>query len=307
MKFYSIETIASILDYDGFIPFLKKAFQTSIETPNRLHYELPKGTALMMPAWNNHYLGIKIVTVHSQNATLKLPSIHANYVLQSAETGEPFGIFEGKTLTSKRTAAASALASSFLSRKDSSKLLMVGNGALAPELIRAHATVRPIEEVKIWGRNPQKVQHFIDSHDWKSLEVSFANDLNAAVTWADIVSCATLSETPLILGKYLKAGQHIDLVGSYQAHTREADDAVMAQASIFVDTFLAMQESGDLVIPLKNGIITEKNILSDLKTLSEQNNFRRENDNEITLFKSVGLALEDLAAAIYIIQNTINQ
>lgn len=300
MQFYSAEDMERALDYNGFIPFLKQTFQSKVEVPNRLHYDLEDSTALIMPAWNVDYFGVKIVTVHPQNTQKNLPSIHGDYLLKSMQTGETIGMLDGQKLTTKRTAAASALASSLLSRRDSSKLLMIGNGALAPELIQAHATIRPIKTVKIWGRNPQKVRRLIESKDWKGLEVSIANDLNKTIEWADIISCATLSEKPLIQGKYLKAGQHIDLVGSYKPNMREADDEVILKSNIFVDTFLGTKESGDLAIPIQKGILNVSEIQADLIQLSKNDIFTRNSNAEITLFKSVGLALEDLAAAIYI-------
>jgi len=300
MKLYTASEIENALTYRTFIPFLKMAFQSNIEVPNRLHYDIEKATALIMPAWNLEYFGLKIVTVHPENSKYDLPSIHADYLLKSAKTGENIAILEGKTLTSKRTAAASALAASYLARANSSKLLMIGNGALAPELIMAHASVRPISEVLIWGRNISKVNQLIASRDWQNLEVKAVQNLNEAIQWADIISCATLSETPLIHGEYIKAGQHIDLVGSYKPDMREADDLVISKSRIFVDSLHAVKESGDLAIPVANGILKSSDIQADLFELSKNDSFARQTDSEITVFKSVGLALEDLAAAIFI-------
>lgn len=303
MKQFSTEQINSFLEYSIFIPFLKACFQSAaITVPDRTHHELPHGTLLMMPAWNEQFLGIKLATVHPEN--VNRPSIHATYILQSAKTGEPLAVFEGKALTIKRTAAASALAASFLAPENATKMLMIGNGALAPELIKAHATVRPIREVLIWGRNPGHVEQLIQSTHWDNLQVQKAENLQDAMKWADIISCATLSKTPLVQGGWLKPGQHIDLVGSYKPDMREADDAVMQRAAIFVDTPLAMKESGDLALPLKNGIISHQDIQADLKALCIGNQSGRKNKSEITVFKSVGLALEDLAAAAFIFQKT---
>lgn len=304
MKQFSAEQINAILEYSAFIPFLKDCFQSAIAVPDRTHHELPHGTLLMMPAWNEQFLGIKLATVHPENQALDLPSIHATYFLQSAKTGEPLALLEGKALTIKRTAAASALAASFLAPQNATKLLMIGNGALAPELIKAHATMRPIREVRIWGRNSGHVEQLIRSIHWNNLQVQSTENLQDAVQWADVISCATLSKTPLVHGAWLKPGQHIDLVGSYKPDMREADDEVIRKSSIFVDTPLAMKESGDLALPLKNGIITPQNIQADLKSLCANNQLVRKIKSEITVFKSVGLALEDLAAAAFIFQKT---
>ena len=171
MRYFDAKTINSNLDYHLFISFLKEQFSKEIEVPNRGHHNFGVNTLLIMPAWNKEFLGTKLATVHPNNKTLNLPAIHATYFLQSAITGEAIATFEGKSLTNKRTAAASALASSLLSRKDSKRLLMIGNGTLAPELIRAHSAVRPIEEVYIWGRNPKNVDALIAQNDWKDLKV----------------------------------------------------------------------------------------------------------------------------------------
>lgn len=302
MKSFTAEQIQALLDYRRFIPYLQQCFQSAISVPNRVHHELPNGTLLLMPAWNEDLMGIKIATVHPDNAALDLPSIHATYLLSSATTGEPLALFEGKSLTVKRTAAASALAASFLAPPDAKRLLMIGNGALAPELIKAHATVRPIEEVQIWGRNPDHVEHLIDTTDWQNLKVSRADNLQEAVNQSDIISCATLSKTPLVLGEWLRPGQHLDLVGSFKPNMREADDAVVQRALIFVDTQLALKESGDLAIPLEKGIIQPADIQADLQTLCRGEHPGRTDSTAITVFKSVGFALEDLAAAAFILQ-----
>lgn len=304
MKSFTAEHIQALLDYHRFIPYLKQCFQLAINVPERAHHDLPNGTLLLMPAWNEALLGIKFATVHPDNAALDLPSIHATYLLSSATTGEPLALFEGKSLTVKRTAAASALAASFLAPPDATRLLMIGNGALAPELIKAYATVRPIEEVQIWGRNAAHVAHLIDNTDWQHLKVSRADDLQEAVNQSDIISCATLSKTPLLRGEWLRPGQHLDLAGSFKPDMREADDAVVQRALLFVDTPLALKESGDLAIPLQKAIIQLADIQADLQKLCRGEHPGRIDSTAITVFKSVGFALEDLAAAAYILQTS---
>jgi ornithine cyclodeaminase/alanine dehydrogenase-like protein (mu-crystallin family) len=301
MKYFDAEIVHKTIDYLGFIPFLKEQFAKEIEVPNRTHHNFEANTLLLMPAWNDKYLGTKLVTVHPNNTIL--PAINGMYFLQSSITGQAIATFEAKSLTIKRTAAASALASSFLSNPKSSKLLMIGNGALAPELIKAHSTVRPIKEVWIWGRNGNRVDEWIEKTDWQGLTVKRATSIKEAVQLVDIISCATFSKTPLIVGELLQYGQHIDLVGSYQPDMREADDSVIQRSSVFVDTFYGIKESGDLSIPLSNGVLDKSDIKSDLKSLCLNINQGRTSEKEITLFKSVGYALEDLAAATYIYEH----
>jgi ornithine cyclodeaminase len=206
---------------------------------------------------------------------------------------------DAKTLTNLRTAATSALASKYLSKKDSKILLMFGTGALAPQLVKAHATVRPIEKVYLWGRNFEKTQRLANQLKSDKFETKAVEKIESVIAEADIISCATLSAKPLINGAWLKPGQHLDLVGSYQKHTREADDEAILKSSVFVDTLQgAPKESGDLFIPIQNGIFKIEDIKADLFEMcrSEKDIFRN-NETEITFFKSVGHALEDLVAA----------
>jgi ornithine cyclodeaminase/alanine dehydrogenase-like protein (mu-crystallin family) len=307
----SKEQLEENLDYPILIETLRKAFQEKYIVPIRHHhnYQNPKegveSTLLLMPAWQvGKYLGVKMVTVSPKNGKYNLPSIHGIYTLFDAAQGMPLAQINATTLTAQRTAAASALASSFLSKKNSKTLLMVGTGALAPELIRAHISVRPIETVYVWGRNLEKakaVSNFITKYlqvsEKANFEVFPIENIEEGIEKADIISCATLSPTPLIFGKNLKAGQHLDLVGAYRPDMREADDEVILKSSVFIDTYDGMHESGDIASPLKDGILKRENICGDLFQLCRGEKTGRKNNNEITFFKSVGHALEDLAAA----------
>lgn len=307
----SQEQLEEYLDYPILIEALREAFQEKYIVPTRHHhsYENPKegdqSTLLLMPAWQvGKYLGVKLVTVSPKNGQYDLPSIHGIYTLFDAHKGMPLAQVNATTLTTQRTAATSALASSFLSKKNSKTLLMVGTGALAPELIRAHTSVRPIETVYIWGRNLEKakaISAFITNNLQTTEGIKFKTfplkDIEEGIEKADIISCATLSSTPLIFGKKLKAGQHLDLVGGYRTDMREADDEAILRSSVFVDTYVSMHESGDIATPLKNGVLKRENICGDLFELCRREKVGRKYNDEITFFKSVGHALEDLAAA----------
>ena len=201
-------------------------------------------------------------------------------------------------LTLKRTAAASALASSYLSRPDCERLLMVGTGALAPHLIMAHASVRPICNVLVWGRSPEKAAKLAKRLDRREFRVDYTEDLPAAAQGADIISCATLSHDPLVLGEWLRPGQHLDLVGGFKPDMRETDDASIRRARVFVDTRAgACTEAGDIVQPVESGVLDPDDIAGDLFELTRGERAGRRFYDQITLFKSVGTALEDLAAA----------
>jgi ornithine cyclodeaminase len=176
---------------------------------------------------------------------------------------------------------------------------MVGAGALAPHLVRAHASVRPIRQVAIWNRGAERARALASALAPTGLEISIADDLESAVRQADIVSTATLSGEPLVRGAWLKPGTHVDCVGAYRPTMRETDDEVVRRARIFVDTRTgAFGEAGDILLPLQAGIITKAAVLGDLFDLTRGAAQGRQSPQEITLFKSVGAAIEDLAAAI---------
>jgi ornithine cyclodeaminase len=221
-----------------------------------------------------------------------------SYLLLAGDSGEPRAVIDGVSLTLRRTAAASALASRHLSRTDSSRLAMIGAGALAPHLVAAHAAVRPIRQVTIWNRTGDAARHLAASLDRPGLAVKASDDLEGVVRDADIVSAATMSHEPLVLGAWLKPGTHVDLVGAYTPAMREADDEAIRRALVFVDTRAGMKESGEIEEPLRTGVIAETDIAGDLYDLARGSHPGRRTAEEITLFKSVGNAIEDLAAAV---------
>ncbi|CAL2074770.1 ornithine cyclodeaminase family protein [Tenacibaculum sp. 190524A02b] len=283
--------------------------------PMRHHHDFPNpevnadSTLLLMPAWSpSKSAGVKIVTVSPENAQFDLPSINGTYLYLDAVKGTIKAILEAKSLTAKRTAAASALASSFLSRKDASSLLMIGTGALSTNLIKAHASVRPIKEVFVWGRNLDKAKVICEVLKEESFTIIPIEKIEDKISEVDIISSATLSPTPLVFGKYLKEGQHLDLVGAYRKDTREADDEAVQKSSVYIDTYQGgLKEGGDIVIPLKTGVLKEDEVQADLFELCSGKKSGRKSDNEITFFKSVGHALEDLTAANYYYKKFTNE
>ncbi|MEM1318800.1 MAG: ornithine cyclodeaminase family protein [Bacteroidota bacterium] len=305
MKIIDKQQVEQLLHYPSLIEALRQAFRQDYQVPQRQHYAVKQpenakdNTLLLMPAWElGAYLGVKTVMVAPENGRYDLPAIQGVYTLFDAHKGTPLASIDAPALTAKRTAAASALASSYLSRDNSSALLMIGTGALAPELIKAHASVRPLQQAYIWGRNFAKADALARRLSSRSLKVNAVPKIEEAVGQVDIISCATLSSQPLLWGKWLRPGQHIDLVGAYLPDSRESDDAVIQQSQIFVDTRPgATQEAGDLAIPLQQGLIQMEAILADLAELCKDLHPGRQQAQSITLFKSVGHALEDLAAA----------
>jgi ornithine cyclodeaminase len=305
IPFFDKKYLEEKLTFKRLIECFRHAFQEDYIVPTRHHHNFanPKegieSTLLLMPAWKvGEHLGVKTVLVSPNNGKHNLPSIQGIYTLFNAQNGTPIAQMDAKTLTTLRTAAASALASDFLSRKDAKTLLMVGTGALAPKLIEAHAAIRPIKKVMIWGRNFEKAKLLSEQLSHLNIEIKPIEKLDDNLPKADIISCATLSKNPLIFGKFLKEGQHLDLVGSYKPDMREADNEVIQKSEIFVDVMEgATKETGDIVIPIQKGILKKEAIHGDLFDLCRGKISGRKNQKEITLFKSVGHALEDLAAA----------
>ncbi len=295
---------------------LKRGFATqSIMVPMRHHHDFPNpevgedSTLLLMPAWNpSKEAGVKIVTVSPENGQFGMPSIQGVYIFMDAIKGGVKAILQAKSLTAKRTAATSALASLYLSNENASSLMMIGTGVLSTNLIQAHASVRPIKKVYVWGRSIEKAKAICDNFSGEDFEIRAIGSIEEKLGEVDIISCATLSKTPLILGRQLKAGQHVDLVGAYKRDMRETDDQAIKLASVFVDTIQGgIKESGDIVIPLQNGTLKEEDIKGDLFGLCSDKNNGRTNKNEITVFKSVGHALEDLVAATYYFNKYMNE
>jgi ornithine cyclodeaminase len=306
---HRLATVASLIEP------LRQAFASNSVAPERAHFDLDTQTdtrsLLLMPSWRaEHGIGVKIATVFPRNADQGMPSVNAAYVLLSWQTGEPLAMIDGRALTLLRTAAVSALAADLLAPKDSEVLLMVGTGALAPYLIEGHRAVRNYRSILIWGRNPDKAAALARDLEARGWPVSAAVDLEAAARTADVISCATLAREPLIKGSWLKTPCHLDLVGSFTPDMREADDACARGAFIVIDTPGALQTSGDLIAPVAAGVIaSDIALLGDLIALGPMANETVAHDSIVhdgahiprskrTLFKTVGVAHADLAAAL---------
>ena len=315
IPFINNEFMESHTDFNLLINSLEQGFaEASVETPMRHHhdYENPAegidSTLLLMPAWRaGHDMGVKVVTVNPNNGKYDLPAIQGSYLYMDGHKGTIQAILDAKALTAKRTAATSALAASYLARTDASSLLMIGTGALSKNLIKAHASIRPITKVYIWGRDFKKANEIALEFAHDQFEIIAVKDYIPYLGRADIISCATLSKTPLVFGQHIIEGQHIDLVGAYKKDMREADDEAIIKSTIFLDTFQGgLKESGDIVIPIQNGVLNEKDIKADLFDLCAAAKKGRESEKEITFFKSVGHASEDLIAAKYYFEHWQN-
>lgn len=301
------------LTFSGLVETLRTAFHDGAVQPVRHHHtvERPDGAAstlLLMPAWTDlnaagtskdGHIGVKIVTVSPDNNAIAKPAVMGLYLLLDGKTGEPEALIDGQRLTQWRTACASALAASYLAREDASRLLIIGAGALSPFLAKAHSAVRPITSIRIWNRTPANAEKVAADLRAEGLPAEAAADLEAELAAADIVSSATISNEPLVRGARVKPGAHIDLVGGFTPTMREADDDAITRARVYVDTRAgATKEAGDIVQPLASGVLSHEAIIADLHELARGHKKGRQSADEVTLFKSVGAALEDLAAGI---------
>lgn len=303
LRILGAEEIDAALTPDTMVDALAGAFRGGLVAPSRHHHGIrrPDGeaTLLLMPAWDeaDGFLGVKVVTVFPGNGARGLGSVQGTYLLMDGATGRPLAALDGARLTLWRTAGASALAARHLARSDARRMVMVGAGTLAPFLIRAHAAARPIREVAIWNRRPESAARLAAALDGAGLRVTATEDLEGAVREADLVSCATLSREPLVRGAWLKAGAHLDLVGAFTLAMREADDAALTRGRLFVDTPDALVEGGDVAAAIRAGTLAREAVAGDLAGLCRQIAPGRSDAADVTVFKSIGASLEDLAAA----------
>jgi len=300
--------VHAALGYPELVEALRAAFAAGAEAPVRSSYPVtPEGDRLLlMPAWRAGLdIGVKLVTVFPRNRQRGLASVSALYVLLDGQTGHPRVLLDGEALTLRRTAAASALASTYLSRPDSTRLLVVGTGALAPYMAAAHCAVRPIREILVWGRSATRAAALCKRLEGEGLAARPVANLATGLATADIVTCATTAREPLVAGAQVRPGTHVDLAGAFTREMRESDDALVAKSQVFVDTFAgALKEAGDLVLPIEAGAIARSHVLAEMADLVGGRHRGRTTEDSVTIFKSVGTALEDLCAARLVFERT---
>jgi ornithine cyclodeaminase/alanine dehydrogenase-like protein (mu-crystallin family) len=301
VKVLSAAEVAHAAPYRDIVEALRQGFKEPATTPVRHHHDpLPSTTLLLMPAWTAQWTGLKVVMVKTDNPALGLPTVQGSYLLLDNATGAPVCMMDGTELTRRRTAAASALAADYLARPDASVHTIVGAGALAVHFARAHATVRPISKTLICNRTTEKAEAVAAQLRQGGMQAETC-EIEAAVRQADIVSGVTGSNVALIKGAWLKPGTHVDLAGAFKPTMRETDGDAVGMASVFVDTRDgALAEAGDLIQAAAEGKFDFKDVKGDLFDLAQGNHRGRQNGREITLFKSCGTALEDLATAVMV-------
>ena len=306
IPYIDADEVTRLTPWPGLVDAIRAAFRDGGVSPERHHHTIPgKGrediTLLLMPAWNRAgSFGVKLANVAPSNAALGKPTLHGVYVLFAGDTGMPLAVLDAGSLTARRTAAASALASQCLSRAASSTLLVIGTGRVARQLIAAHCSVRPISEVRVWGRDTKHAEDAIaEIGDEIDADCRAVASIEEGAAGADIISSAIPTKEPLLRGQFVGAGTHIDLVGAYTPEMCEADPELIAMADqVFIDTLEgAVTEAGDLIQAAEQRVFSFDDIAGDLYRIAAADGSLRDSTDEVTLFKSVGAALEDLAAA----------
>jgi ornithine cyclodeaminase len=307
MRLFDEAAIDAALSYPGLIDTLEQAFREGGNQPPRGHHDVGRdgesAILLVMPAWSGPeapvpYIGTKIVSVFFQNNTRNLPGVMGAYLLMDGRTGAPLAVMDGNRLTLWRTAGASALAARHMAAPKASHMLMVGAGALAPFLIKAHSSVRPLTDIAIWARRPAAAEAVVAKLAAEGIAARATTDLEGEARTADIISCATNATEPLIHGKWLKRDAHLDLIGAFTMGMREADAEALTRARVVVDSQKAIREGGDVAIAIAEGSYSADKVAGTLADLCTGAIAGTAPGGGITLFKSVGVSLEDLAAAI---------
>jgi alanine dehydrogenase len=302
LRVYSAVEVHAALPWQPLAAALEAAFADgAAQTPLRYAHTLSAGdTLLLMPAWNTQIVIVKTVTVLPAAAH----TVQATVLVCDRASGAPLAVLDGEALTLRRTAATSALAAQKLARADAHTLLVVGAGRLARWMALAHAALRPgLKRIVVWARRADAAAALARELSAQGLPAEASGDLETATHSAQIVCCATTSTEPLVRGAWLAPGTHLDLVGGFKRDMREVDDEAVRRSRVVVDTYAgALAEAGDLLQPIERGVIDRSHIVAELGELLRLPSAGRRGDAEITLFKSVGTALEDLAAAQLVIQ-----
>lgn len=296
----SADQVHELLPWEPLAAALAQAFLRPPLAPVRHAHALGEGAhLLLMPAWTPEHIGTKLVTVLPEAARYGGRTVEATYLLLDRKTGAPQALLDGEALTVRRTAATSALAARLLARPDAHTLLMVGTGRLAPWMVRAHVALHPgITRVLVWGRRPSAAVALAATLRNEDIPAEPVGELADAVHSADIISCATTATEPVVRGAWLRDGTHVDLVGAFTPAMREVDEVAVMRSTVVVDDRAsALAEAGDLIQPLTAGLIDQDHIRATLADVLRGAHQVRARASDLTLFKSVGHALEDLAAA----------
>ena len=314
--FINKEKIASFLPMNECIDVMEKMFRSLASgeclQPLRSLMWLPgrKGLLGMMPghAESLGVMGIKVITVFHGNREDGLPSHQGVVILFDAKHGQPLMIFDAGEITAIRTAAASAVATKFLARENAELLAIIGSGEQAKRHIEAMLVVRKIKQVNLWSRNKKNAKELAEKvFEQYKLPLRINKTVQEAVNDADIICTVTSSREPVVMGDWVSKGTHINAVGASTAVTRELDSATVAKSKLFTDCYESLyNEAGDFLIPKKEGAVTDTHVRAELGEVLLGTKKGRENEEEITLYKSLGIAAEDIFSAWHIYQKVSN-
>jgi len=310
------EKVASLLTMQECIEVMDKMFRSlgtgETAQPLRSFMWLPgkKGLLGMMPGYDTSVgiMGIKLISVFHGNRDKGYPSHQGVVVLFDANNGQPLMIFDASEITALRTAAVSALATTLLSRQDAEVLSIVGSGEQAERHIESILLVRKIRQINTWSRNEKNATRLASKvSERHNIPVVVSKNAKEAVKDADIICTVTSSPEPVVLGNWISRGAHINAVGSSTPVARELDTNAVLKSKLYTDCYESiLNEAGDFLIPKKEGAVTDSHIRGDLGELLLGTKRGREDKDEITLFKSLGIASEDISSCWHIYQK-INQ
>jgi 1-pyrroline-2-carboxylate reductase [NAD(P)H] len=309
MRVIEAADVHRVLDFPSLIEALRRAFGGPAGMPRRMVFRLDEGKTsdafAVLPAWNAEVIGVKAFTYLPGNAAKGREILNSKILLFDRETGRPLDLVDGTSVTYWRTAAVAALAADYLARRNAQRLLVCGTGNLAPFMALAHASVRPIGWIGIWGRNRAKAAAVVEELRRRrpDLAIDVVDELEAAARQADVISCATGAHDPIIRGAWVQPGTHTDFIGNHERDGRECDTELVVRARVYVDSRAnVLNEAGEILLPIAEGRLRETDIVGELAELCSESVAGRATDEEITLFKSVGTALSDLAAARLVTQ-----
>ena len=304
MKIITAEQVHAALRYPDLIDSLQQAYASQFQMPPRKVFLLDEESGsydafALLPSWNDQLIGVKAFTYFPTPAE-GYKSLYSQILLFDRDHGEPLALVDGTSVTFWRTAGISGLASRMLSRENSETLLLLGTGNLATYIIRAQCSVRPIKRVLVWGRTPSKADQVVAtmSEELDNVQLEVASDIQAACGEADIVVSATGAHQPLVLGEWIRPGTHTDFIGNHHADKRECNTALVLKSKVYADSRdNCFREAGEVLVPISEGVFKKEDVVAELTEMCAGQATLRTSDDEITLFKSIGMALSDLVGA----------
>ena len=304
MKTIGPEEVHAALSYPALIDALEETFSGEFSMPPRNVFLLDENSDThdafaVLPSWNTSLIGVKAFTYFPSNSE-PCKSLYSKILLFDRAHGEPLALVDGTTVTFWRTAGISGLATRLLARENAETLLLLGTGNLATYIIRANASVRPLKRVLVWGRTASNAGKVVDqmNAELDGIEVSVVDNLEEACGQSDIIVSATGSHEPLVKGDWVKPGTHTDFIGNHHADKRECDTALVLKSKVYADSYAnCFKEAGEILVPISEGVFTKEDVVADLSEMCSGSAPLRQSDDEVTLFKSIGMGISDLVGA----------